>query len=162
MFAAAFAAITAFQVVLFCENFVTLFIIVKVLVFFDGILIHLLNPKGRKYYLCFMIIVSRGLLKNTKISAITLFPFILLRNADFKNDAVLLNHEKIHLQQQRELLIIFFYIWYVLEYYYLVFKLKNRFLAYKSISFEREAYGNENDLTYLEKRKLWSFWKYLP
>lgn len=147
--------------VLFCENFVTLFIIVKVLVFFDGILIHLLNPKGGKYYLCFMIIVSRGLLKNTKISAITLFPFILLRNADFKKDAVLLNHEKIHLHQQRELLIIFFYIWYVVEYYFLVFKLKNRFLAYKSISFEREAYAMEHDLNYLDSRKAWSFWKYI-
>ena len=37
---------------------------------------------------------------------------------------------------------------------------KFHYLAYKSISFEREAYAMENDLNYLQHRKLWSFWKY--
>ena len=108
-----------------------------------------------------MFIISSRLLKNTKISAIALFPFVFLRGLDFKNDKVLINHEKIHLHQQRELLIIFFYIWYVIEYYIRLIKLKNRFLAYKSISFEREAFAKEKDLKYLKKRKFWAFWKYL-
>ncbi|WP_027375767.1 hypothetical protein [Kaistella palustris] len=108
-----------------------------------------------------MIIVCPKLLKNTKISAITLFPLILLRSRTSKTDLILLNHERIHLRQQLELLIIFFYLWYVIEYYYLVFKLKDRFLAYQMISFEREAYAMEHDLNYLKHRKFWSFRKYL-
>jgi len=108
-----------------------------------------------------MILVCETLLKNTKISGITLFPLILLKRRVDLHNKILVNHEKIHLRQQAELLVIFFYLWYVVEYYYLYFKLKDSFLAYKSISFEREAYAMENDFNYLEKRKLWSFWKYI-
>ena len=108
-----------------------------------------------------MIIVCQSLLKNTKILGITLFPFILLKRKEDLHNEILLNHEKIHLRQQAELLVIFFYVWYVFEYYYFYFKLKDHFLAYKSISFEREAYAMEDDLNYLNTRKLWSFWKYI-
>lgn len=108
-----------------------------------------------------MIIVCQNLLKNTKINGITLFPFILLRNPRDRSNQVLINHEKIHLRQQLELLIIFFYIWYVAEYYYWYFRLGDSHLAYRYISFERESYAMENDLNYLETRKIWSFWKYI-
>lgn len=104
--------------------------------------------------------VCRSLLKNTKISAITLFPVILLRRPEDRYDKTLINHEKIHLRQQLELLIIFFYLWYVIEYYFWYFRLKDSFLAYKYISFEREAFAMEDDHDYLKTRKLWSFWKY--
>ncbi|MCW4453137.1 hypothetical protein OK344_13095 [Kaistella sp. BT6-1-3] len=107
-----------------------------------------------------MIIVWQSLLKNTKISAITLFPVILLRRPEDRYDKTLINHEKIHLRQQLELLIIFFYLWYVIEYYFWYFRLKDSFLAYKYISFEREAFAMEDDHDYLKTRKLWSFWKY--
>ena len=86
-----------------------------------------------------MILVSHKILTKMKVNGITLFPFIILRNKDFKNNKILINHEKIHLRQQLELLIIFFYIWYVVEYYYWLVKLKNKHLAYRNISFEREA-----------------------
>ena len=108
-----------------------------------------------------MIMVCRSLLKNTKISAITLFPVILLRRPEDRYDKTLINHEKIHLRQQLELLIIFFYLWYVIEYYFWYFRLKDSFLAYKYISFEREAFSREDDPDYLKTRKLWSFWKYI-
>ena len=107
-----------------------------------------------------MIIVCQLLLKNTKISAITLFPFIILRKKEARQNQVLINHEKIHLRQQLELLIVFFYLWYVIEYYYWYFRLNDSFLAYRYISFEREAYAMENDFNYLETRKRWSFRKY--
>ena len=107
-----------------------------------------------------MILVSHKILTKMKVNGITLFPFIILRNKDFKNNKILINHEKIHLRQQLELLIIFFYIWYVVEYYYWLVKLKNKHLAYRNISFEREAYVMEEDLNYFETRKFWSFWKY--
>lgn len=108
-----------------------------------------------------MIIVCQFLLKNTKINGITLFPFILIKKPEDKHNKVLINHEKIHLKQQLELLIIFFYIWYIAEYYYHFFRLKNAYLAYLSISFEKEAYAMEHDLSYLRKRKFWSFRNYL-
>ncbi len=108
-----------------------------------------------------MIIVCQMLLKNTKINGITLYPFILLQKPEYKENKVLINHEKIHLRQQLELLIVFFYLWYVVEYYYWFFKLKDGFLAYRNISFEREAYAKESDLQYLKSRKFWSFWKYI-
>ena len=105
--------------------------------------------------------VCRSLLKNTKISAIALFPVILLRRPEDRYNKTLINHEKIHLRQQLELLIIFFYLWYVIEYYFWYFRLKDSFLAYKYISFEREAFAMEDDPDYLKTRKLWSFWKYI-
>ncbi|MBW7676506.1 hypothetical protein [Chryseobacterium chendengshani] len=108
-----------------------------------------------------MIIVCQKFLKNTKINGITLYPFIFIKNAEDKRNRVLINHEKIHLRQQLELLIIFFYIAYVLEYYYHLLQLKDGHRAYLAISFEREAYANEHDLDYLKKRKFWSSWKYL-
>lgn len=108
-----------------------------------------------------MIIVCHSLLKNTKINGIALFPFILLKNAADKNNQFLINHEKIHLRQQIELLIIFFYAWYLLEYYFWLIKFRDPFLAYRRISFEREAYANEQDINYLKSKKLWSFFKYL-
>lgn len=107
-----------------------------------------------------MIIVCKTVLKNTKINGITLFPFIFLRKPEDRTNAVLINHEKIHLRQQVELLVIFFYLWYVIEYYYWYFKLNDHFLAYRYISFEREAFAMEDDLQYLHNRKLWSFWKF--
>jgi hypothetical protein len=39
-------------------------------------------------------------------------------------------------------------------------KYKNGFLAYKNIVFEREAYANESDLSYLRQRKFFGFWIY--
>lgn len=82
--------------------------------------------------------------------AITIFPFIFVRTIENKQDVILINHEKIHLAQQKELLVILFYIAYLFE---LIFK------GYKNISFEKEAYNNEKNLKYLEKRRLFA-WKY--
>jgi len=108
-----------------------------------------------------MIIVCQKPLKKLKINGIALFPFIFIRKPEDKENNVLINHEKIHLRQQLEMLIIFFYIVYLIEYGYWLFKLKNGYLAYRRISFEREAYDNESDLGYLKIKKLWSFRKYI-
>ncbi len=85
---------------------------------------------------------------------LALFPFIFLKKKVLKFDAVLLNHEKIHLRQQLELLIIPFYLVYVIE--FLI-----RLILYRNISFEREAYINQLDFQYLKRRLFWSFLKYL-
>jgi hypothetical protein len=68
-------------------------------------------------------------------------------------------HERIHWRQQLELLVIPFYIWYGLE--YVIKLIKYRGEAYYNISFEREAYANEGDVTYLSNRRLYSWFKYL-
>lgn len=90
-------------------------------------------------------------------NAMAIFPFILLRNEAQKNDKVLINHEKIHLRQQLELLIIPFYFLYVINYLFNRLKYKNHYQAYLNIAFEKEAYCFENDQYYLSKRK-WYSW----
>ena len=72
-----------------------------------------------------------------------------------------MHHEKIHLKQQIELLVLPFYLFYFLEFLIRFIQYKNWHTAYKRISFEREAYDNESDLDYLNKRSFWSFLKYL-
>ena len=93
--------------------------------------------------------------------AIAVFPFILLKNKDLRGNKRLLNHEKIHLRQQVELLIIPFYIWYLAEYLVRLIQFQNGNLAYMNISFEREAYENDQNLNYLKQRKFFSFLKYM-
>lgn len=92
---------------------------------------------------------------------LSLWPFIFLKSKSFKQDTVLINHEKIHLRQQQELLIIPFYIIYLTEWVLRCIWYADTYRAYQNISFEREAYQNENNLGYLTRRKPYSFIKYL-
>lgn len=108
-----------------------------------------------------MIIICQSLLKNMKISGITLFPFIFLQKPEDRYNKILINHEKIHIRQQLELLIIFFYLLYVGEFLFWYFILKDGNKAYRRISFEREAYDNDQDLDYLNNRRWWAFRHYL-
>ncbi|WP_244307457.1 hypothetical protein [Flavobacterium fluviatile] len=89
------------------------------------------------------------------------FPFILIRYYKDQVNVVFLNHEKIHLRQQLEMLIVPFFIWYFLEYLIRLIQYKNKTLAYHNISFEREAYTKETDLNYLKKRSFFQFLKYI-
>lgn len=91
---------------------------------------------------------------------ITLFPFIFLFSENEKQDLVVLNHEKIHIRQQFELLIFPFFLWYLLEFLYKWILFKDKKKAYLNISFEREAYTNEKDLHYIKQRSFWSFLNY--
>jgi len=94
-------------------------------------------------------------------SAVTIYPFIFVRHDNCKSDFVLINHEKIHIQQQKELLWIGFFIWYLLEYFFKLIYYRNSYIAYRNISFEKEAYANEYDLDYLKKRKSFSNFHFL-
>jgi hypothetical protein len=78
-----------------------------------------------------------------------------------KENVVFINHERIHLRQQLELLIIPFFIWYLLEFCLRWIQYKNFDLGYRNISFEREAYANEKDLYYLKRRSFWKFLEYV-
>ena len=92
------------------------------------------------------------------VGGISLFPVVILREKyrdstdKFwkKRAKEIINHETIHFQQQLELGVIPFYFIYVVE-----FLCKLHFYgakAYENISFEREAYGNDKKLKYLETR----------
>lgn len=85
-----------------------------------------------------------------------LFPFILLRTTGSETDPVILNHERIHLRQQLELLLLPFYLLYLLHYLYLLIRFRNHEKAYRNILFEREAYDHEGDNRYLERRRWWA------
>lgn len=92
------------------------------------------------------------------VSGMSLWPFILVWS---KASQRLTRHEMIHIRQQREMLVVPFYIWYVLEYLIrLPFYGSN---AYMNISFEREAYSHDDSeyRDYLEQRKPYSWFKYL-
>ena len=92
--------------------------------------------------------------------AIVLFPFVLIRYPEDRQNQRLLNHEKIHIRQQIELLVLPFYLCYIAEYGWHRWKGKNRMEAYLAISFEREAYHHERDEQYLSSRPWYAFRHY--
>jgi len=93
-------------------------------------------------------------------AALTVFPFVILSESVSKQNKVLINHEKIHLKQQAELLVVPFFVWYLIEYLVRLVLLRNHNAAYRNISFEREAYANERNLN-AKKAPFWNFLNYL-
>lgn len=92
--------------------------------------------------------------------AMNLFGICFVRNDVKYSDEQfrrMINHESIHTEQMKELGYIFFYIFYIVEWFVRLFI--NGFAAYENISFEREAYENEDDFGYIAKRKRYSWIK---
>lgn len=107
--------------------------------------------------------------------AINLFGVLFVKN-NAKIDDVTINHEAIHSRQFVELMVLFavatffirwwlpvfapfaFYVWYIVEWLIRLLKKGN---AYRNISFEREAYANQGDFSYLKGRGWFNFLKYL-
>nr|WP_233264597.1 MULTISPECIES: hypothetical protein [unclassified Flavobacterium] len=92
---------------------------------------------------------------------LTIFPFVIVKFKEDKENPILLNHERLHIRQQLELLVLPFFIWYLLEYCIRLLYYKNSYLAYKNISFERECYRHEQDLNFLKKRTFFNFLKFI-
>lgn len=96
--------------------------------------------------------------KKLSIGGIALFPFIILNSKlSLERQETLINHEKIHLRQQLELLVLPFYILYLANYLINLFIYKNHQKAYRNIIFEKEAFENEKRNDYLKSRKIWAF-----
>lgn len=108
-----------------------------------------------------MIIIIFPKLFSKRFNGLAVFPFVFLKHDDLKEDTVLLNHERIHLRQQVELLWLPFFIWYGVEYLIRLIQYKDRFLAYQNISFEKEAYAHETDLEYCKTRSFFGFLRFL-
>ena len=102
-----------------------------------------------------MIIIKNKIIPFKGFSAIYLFG-LLFTKKDLRRAEI--NHELIHERQAREMLFVFFYLWYLIEW---LIRLTGKGNAYHNISFEREAYTNQNNLLYLSKRKMFNFIKYI-
>lgn len=98
-----------------------------------------------------MIIVRNRLIPFPGFSAINLFGILFVRK-DAKVTERTLNHERIHTAQMIEMLFIFFYIWYLVEWIIKIF-IYGPSQAYYEIGFEKEAYKWDNDFEYLEKKR---------
>ena len=104
-----------------------------------------------------MFLVNARYLVPKGYDGITIYPFILIRYDGLKKNRVFINHERIHLRQQIELLILPFFIIYILEFVVRLIRYRSASMAYRNISFEREAYQNEKTPDYLISRPFWNF-----
>ncbi|WP_338424041.1 hypothetical protein [Galbibacter pacificus] len=90
---------------------------------------------------------------------LTLWPLIILKDGSLKKDAVLINHERIHLKQQVELLILPFYLLYLMEWLIGLCYYGNFVEAYRNISFEKEAYQKRVEFKLFERTPALAFFK---
>ena len=107
-----------------------------------------------------LIVVAKYLIPKGYV-ALTVFPFVFLREAKSRQNEVLIRHERIHIRQQMDMLVVPFFLWYFAAYLLKLIRFKNHNLAYRNISFEKEAYANENNPEFLIKRPFWNFSKYI-
>jgi len=92
--------------------------------------------------------------------AINLFGIVIVRKDYGMLDKAEVNHERIHTRQMLELLVVPYYLSYVIEWIVRIIQYRDRMKAYENISYEREAYRHMYDLSYLSKRRFFSFIHY--
>lgn len=95
------------------------------------------------------------------VNGMALFPFILIKRHSDSENQILINHERIHLRQQLELLILPFYFIYIFCFLFNLMRYHNKRKAYLNIPFEREAFKNDSNLNYLTQRKSFAFFNYI-
>ena len=99
------------------------------------------------------------------VDGITIFPFIFVRK-NLKDELAekdyneLINHERIHIVQQLECLIFPWLLIYCFNYLVNLIRFREHFEAYYNICMEREAYQNQSQMDYLDKRKTFQWKKY--
>ena len=91
----------------------------------------------------------------------TMLVWWLLVKEGYQITPRLLIHEEIHSRQQKEMLVVFFFLWYGLEFLFRLIQYRNWDKAYRNISFEREAYANQNNTGYLSERRKFAWFNYL-
>ena len=129
-----------------------------------------------------MIKVYNNIIPAKGFMAMTVWPLLFIKKKEAwrfnDNDE---RHESIHGEQQKEMLCVagviaailfavncpwwcclitlpLFFWWYLIEWLLRLFGKGN---AYRNISFEREAFSNEKDESYLSKRKRFAWIKYI-
>jgi len=99
-----------------------------------------------------MIVVRNKLFPFKGFKAMAVWPFIFLRKDSSFTDKDR-RHEEIHGRQQLEMLWVFFFLWYLIEWIVRSIQYRSWKVGYYEISLEWEAYVNEGKKGYLEKRK---------
>lgn len=107
-----------------------------------------------------MLIVRNNIIPLKSYKAMSAWPFIFVRE-EAEVDAVTLLHEEIHGRQQKELLIVFFFLWYGMEWLIRLAAYRNAHKAYRMVSFEQEAYIHEDNADYLSIRKHYAWIRYI-
>lgn len=94
--------------------------------------------------------------------AMCIWPFLFVRSgAAWSFTKIDERHERIHGEQQKEMLLLPFYLWYGIEWLIRLCIYRDSHKAYRNISFEQEAYENQEDIMYLERRRHFAWLKYL-
>lgn len=94
-----------------------------------------------------------------RYATINIFGVLFTKTPYLSREVIL--HEQIHTAQMKEMLFIFFYIWYACEYLFIRLFHKKQHDAYKDVSFEEEAYNNMSNRQYLFVRKHYAWLKYI-
>ena len=89
--------------------------------------------------------------------AINIFGIVFARTKLNKTEQ---RHEYIHTLQQREMLYVPFYIWYIVEWIIKLIIYRDALTAYRNIGFEKEAYLHQGDASYIWKRKRYAWFTF--
>lgn len=107
-----------------------------------------------------MIKIVNNIIPVKGYKAMAIWPFLFVRNgARFDEDDE--RHEKIHGRQQKELILILFYLLYFIFWVVGVLRYNNCKMAYRNNPFELEAYTYQDDTYYLSRRKHYAWVKYI-
>lgn len=88
--------------------------------------------------------------------AMAIYPFIFVRREYGNVSERTIRHEKIHFKQQKECLIVGFYILYLIMYLWNLIKYKgDANKAYHCIPYEKEAYAYQNNIHYNRRPYAW-------
>ena len=130
-----------------------------------------------------MKILINNLIPFPGYTAMNIFGILFVRkDRQSSVTGTVINHERIHTEQQKEvtivgavlaaafwyflswwslLFLLLFYGWYILEWVFKVFWYGELQIAYHAIGFEKEAFCNEADFSYLDSRKRFAWLKYI-
>jgi hypothetical protein len=92
-------------------------------------------------------------------TTINLFGILFTKNKKLSKRTI--NHERIHTKQMKEMLFIFFYLWYGLEYIIIRLFHAKQNDAYHDVSLEEEAHNNDDNQDYIYLREHYTWLKYI-
>jgi hypothetical protein len=105
-----------------------------------------------------MILINKYLIPDG-YNSVAIYPFIILKDEVLRYNQTLINHNKIHLAQQKELWVVGYFILYFLNWIFnIVFEPCS---TSEHIIFEQEANEYQNYLPYLENRRKFNWTQYV-
>lgn len=111
-----------------------------------------------------MILVKNYFIPIPGFRCLTIWPFIFMRKmSGVRGEFSELDrlHEGVHGEQQKELLVVLFFVIYLLDWLIRLIIYRDALEAYRNISFEQEAFLYQRDPDYLSRRKRYAWVKYI-